>query len=93
MPGGVCTIKQQSLLGGTNATITPNGSQYRTQIGVGIVQAAVGTKDASGASSNENRIVAPKVDCTANPNNPACLTELSSITNKPTRWYEKESRN
>lgn len=93
MPGGVCTTKQQSLLGGTNANITPNGSQYRTQIGVGIVQAAVGTKDASGASSNENRIVAPKVDCTVDPNNPACMTEVSSITNKPTRWYEKESRN
>lgn len=95
MPGGVCnkeTTKRlgESVVGNTNPE---DGSKFRFKLGVGIVQAGTGNaKDSSNA--NTYGTVSPTVDCTksAYKNSPACLQEISSISNKPVRWYEDTPR-
>ncbi len=95
MPGGVCnkeTTKRlgESVVGNTNPE---DGSKFRFKLGVGIVQAGIGNaKDSS--NTNTYGTVSPTVDCTksAYKNSPACLQEISSISNKPVRWYEDTPR-
>lgn len=95
MPGGVCDKETAKRLGESaiDNSNTEDGSKFRFKIGVGIVQAGVGNaKDNN--SANTYGTIAPSVDCTksAYKNSPACLQEVSSISNKPVRWYEDTPR-
>ncbi|MDO4896161.1 MAG: PilC/PilY family type IV pilus protein [Moraxella sp.] len=97
MPGGVCVTKQQkeilsSKVDATNETV---GSPYSNPIGIGIVQSAIGIDTDNTKSANQAKQVTPyKVDCesTQYKYSPVCLTEISSISNKPVRWYENNPR-
>lgn len=98
LPGGVCSTvnnkDQRAILNITAVdTGAGDGSPRRYQVGVGITQPSVG--QVSNAAPNKYGIVAPKaLDCTdaKNADKPECLTEVSSITNKPVRWYEDSPR-
>lgn len=97
LPGGVCSVvdgkDQKVILQEANINSTNNGSAYRFQLGIGIVQPGIG--NISDKTPNKHGTISPKgIDCTndANKNKLECLTEVSNITNRPVRWYEDSPR-
>ncbi len=94
LPGGVCNNKQADILDiGSPITIT-EGSFARNFSGIGLVNPAIGN-----ATNNPNQLqifgpTGGNIDCSdaANKSNPVCINQVSSITNKPVRWYENTPR-
>lgn len=96
MPGGVCTKEQQDILGKTDTLLlsSGDGSSNRVSLGVGTVQ-SVTIPSNSSSSGNSNNFSGPKLDCSiaANKDKRGCENQkISSITNKPVRWYENTPR-
>lgn len=98
MPTGICNVKQNTIIqpeGLINPDGSPdtNGSPYRSLVGIGIVNTAVGNAE-SGNVTNRVGATGPMIDCTlpANQGKLVCLNEVSNIQNKPVRWYENQPR-
>lgn len=99
LPGGVCaTINgkdQRAILGLDAPNTDVDGSAWRVELGLGIVQAAVGNISDAHEHRNKSGLTFPKaLDCTKKENRDKqeCITEVSNITNKPIRWYENSPR-
>lgn len=99
LPGGVCTTingkDQRAILGLDAPNTDVDGSAWRVELGLGIVQAAVGNISDAHEHRNKSGLTFPKaLDCTKKENRDKqeCITEVSNITNKPIRWYENSPR-